>query len=193
MVKTNKLEEQLNELFVKNVPKLPDGGRKALVAWAPIVTLILGLLSLFTAWSLWHWARLADMVNNVVNGIAGNSNLCNGYYYPGYACGATLYSRFSVWLWLGVAFLAVNGILYLLAYPGLKSRQKQGWDYLYYALLLQVIYAVLSLFIPYNAGGHFIGSLIGAVIGFYLLFQIRGSYLGKQDRQTPTPTDHKDS
>jgi hypothetical protein len=167
--KMNELETKLDELFVRNAPKLPKGGKKALVAWMPIISLVVGLISLVSAWGLWHWAHAAD---SVVNG------LCNAYSVSG--CGNIVVSRFSVWLWLGVIFVATEGVLYLLAYPGLRDHKKEGWDYLYYGALLNIVYAVVSLFTDYDKIGHFLGALIGSAVGFYLLFQIRALYVAKK-------------
>jgi hypothetical protein len=167
--KPNGLETKLNDLFVKSAPKLPDGGKKALVQWAPILALIAGVLSLLAAWNLWHWAHVADQVVNYANAVCST--------YGGYACGASA-SRYSLWLWLGVLFLLVEGLLYLTAYSGLKSHKKEGWNYLFYALVLNVVYAVVSLFDSYNVVGNFVGTLIASAIGFYFLFQIRESYVG---------------
>lgn len=170
--KTNGLETKLNDIFVKNAPKLPDGGKKALVEWAPIISLVVGVLTLLSAWSLWHWARLASNASTYYIG-----QICSVYH-----CGTPPVSRFSVWLWLGVVSLAAEGLLYVFAYSGLKEYKKQGWDYLYYGALLNVAYAVVSLFASYDIVGHFVGALIGSAIGFYLLFQIRESYLGSKKK-----------
>ncbi len=175
---TNGLEDKLNELFVKNAPKLPDGGKKALVAWAPILSLIVGILTLLSAWSLWHWARATEGLVNYAN------TVCSAY--AGYSCGAPM-SRYSVWLWLGVLFLAAEGLLYVFAYSGLKDHKKPGWNYLYYGALLNVAYGVVSLFTSYDAAGHFVGALIGSAIGFYLLFQIRSVYLDGKKPVEPVP------
>jgi len=185
MAKTNRLEESLDDVFVKNAPGLPEGAHKTLVAWAPALTLIAAALSLVAAWGLWHWARtVADLANYA-------NSLCTTY--SGVLCGV-IPSPFTVWLWLGVAALIAEGVLYALAFTGLRNRTKRGWNYVYYALWLQVVYAVLALFIPYSKLSHFIGSLIVAVIGFYLLFQIRGTYPGaKHGRQAPMPTDRTDN
>jgi hypothetical protein len=191
MPKASGVKEKLDSLFVKDAPRIPQGGRKALTAWAPIATLVLGVLSLLAAWDLWHWARMADSVISTV------ASFCGDRRYSPFDlsdCPAPMDTRFSVWLWLGVAFLVARGVLYLLAYSGLKDRKRAGWNYLYYALWLQIVYAVLSLFVPYDAGSHFISSLIGAAIGFYLLFQIRSSYpANRPGRQKPGPADHKAS
>lgn len=179
--KINELESKLNELFVHNAPKLPDGGKKVLVKWAPVLSLLVGILILLSAWSLWHWARAADGVVNYANAV------CNAY--AAYGCSMPT-SHYSVWLWLSVLFLAAEGLLYVLAYSGLKAHKKQGWNYLYYGALLNVLYAVVSLFAGNDVASRFVGALIGSAVGFYFLFQIRGAYLGGKKPAAPaSPAD----
>jgi hypothetical protein len=180
---TDDLEQKLNEVFVKKAPALPEGGKKALVQWAPIISLIVGVLTLLSAWSLWHWAHNASDLVNYAN------SLCNAFGANS-SCDGVNASRFTLWLWLGVIFLLAEGVLYLLAYPGLRDRKKQGWNYLYYGALLNVAYAIVSLFTDYDKVGHFIGALIGSAVSFYILFQIRAAYAGvvtahKGSRQKP--------
>lgn len=169
------LEAKLEEVFVKNAPALPAGGKKWLVSAAPWIALIVGVLSLWSAYVLWHWAH-------AVNGLANFANeLCNTY--GGSGCNVAS-SRFSFWIWASIVVLAVEGVLYLLAYPGLKARSKSGWNYLYYGALVNIAYAVVSLFSDYRGGiGSFLGALIGSAIGFWLLFQIRSTY--KRTGATP--------
>lgn len=179
----NALEENLNDVFVKKAPGLPGALQNILVEWAPVISIIIGIISLFSAWTLWHWARAADKAIQYANQVCG--------VYGNYGCGIAT-SRFSVWLWLSVMFLAAEGLLYVFAYSGLKARKKQGWNYLYYGALLNVAYAVISLFTSYSALGHFISALIGSAIGFYVLFQIRNAYLGTSKRPaTPVESPKK--
>ena len=180
--KTNSLEAWLNELFVDSTPKLPDNAKKALTAWASIIAAAAGFLLLFSAWSLWHWATVAESVINYANSVCTT--------YSGYSCAIPV-SRFSIWLWLGVLFLTAEGLLCFFAYPHLKNRKKEGWNYLYYGALINVAYAAVSLFASYDVVGHFFGSIIGSVIGFYLLFQIREAYL-EPKRVAPTKPTSKD-
>lgn len=179
------LETKLNEVFVHNAPALPKGGKKMLVAWAPVVSVIVGILSLWSAWNLWHWAHVASSLNTYANAV------CNAYSVSG--CGGLVTSRYSIWLWLGVAVIAVEGILYLLAYSGLRDHKKVGWNYLFYGALVNVAYAIVSLFTGHNGASNFIGALIGSAIGFYLLFQIRESYLGKKPVSPGNPPKSSDS
>jgi len=178
------LETKLDKLFVKDAPKFPEGGKKALVQWAPLLSLVVGVLTLLGAWNLWHWAHVASRSLNYVQTLCGSYALSGG---PD--CNYLAPSRFSLWLWLGVVFLLAEGILYLAAYTGLRDHKKQGWNYLFYGALVNALYAVISLFTDYDKVGHFLGALVGSAIGFYLLFQIREYYLGKKPVAGP---DHKD-
>jgi hypothetical protein len=164
---------------VDKAPKLPAGGTKHLVEWAPWVSLIVGVLTLWAAWALWHWAHVANGLLNYAN------DLCNAYgSYSTNACSNISSDRLTFWVWLGIIFLVVEGLLYLLAFPGLRDRKRQGWQYLYYGALVNVVYAVVSLFTNYGVG-NFIGGLIGSAVGFWLLFQIRDMYGKAVSHDTP--------
>lgn len=179
--KLSTIETKLNEVFAEKAPKLPEGGKKFIVEWAPIISLVLGALSLIAAISLWNWAH-------AVNGAVDRLNtLCQAYGVTS-SCGNTSINRLSFWVWLSLAVILVEGVLYILAYSGLKARQKKGWDYLFYGALVSLAYAVLSLFASYGGFGNFLGSLIGAAIGFYFLFQIRSFYTGVQEAKRVAPT-----
>jgi hypothetical protein len=162
------LEKNLNDMS-KNLPALPAGGKKALVEWAPWLALIGGLASLWTAWALWQWAHTANELLNFAN------NLSTAY-------GGTTVdaSRMTFGIWLGVAVLALEGIIYLLAFPGLRDRKKAGWNMLYWGVLLNLAYGLVVMFTDYGTVGSFIGSLIGSAIGMYFLFQIRSAYTAER-------------
>ncbi len=168
---TDQLETKLNEIFVKNAPALPKGGKDFLVQYIPYLSLLGGIFSLWSAWNIWHWAHQANKYIDAVN-------------QWGAALGVdpVQTSRWSVMLWVSLAILALLGVIYILAYKPLKDRKKAGWNLLFYALLIGVAHGIVGIFIDnYGSGfGGFIGSLIGFAIGGYLLFQIRDAYLGKK-------------
>jgi len=161
------LESSLNDLFVKKAPPLPAGGKKFLVEYLPWINLILGLLSLYTVYVLWHWAHLANNLIDYANSLSA------AYGGPTVAT-----NRLSVGIWLGIAVLAVEALLYIAAFSRTRDRKKSGWNLLYYALLLNVVYGVVVLFTNYGSVGNLIGAIIGSGVGLYLLFQIRASYNG---------------
>ena len=168
MAAMQQLEARLDNVFDKNAPKLPANAKKTLVAWAPWVALVVGILTLWAAWALWSWANVANDLINYTNTLCAT--------YAGTGCdAAAAASRMNLWIWVGIAVLLAEGILYLLAFPGLRAHKRAGWNYLYWGALINVAYAVISLVAGYGIT-NFFGSLIGSAIGFWLLFQVRSSY-----------------
>lgn len=159
------LENSLNDLLVKKTPALPEGGKKALVTYLPWINLVLGVFSLLMAYWLWQWAHVASSLINYANSI-------NAIY--GGPVVTTSHLTFTVWLALAV--LVVEALLFIAAFPSTRDHKKSGWDLMFYAFLANIAYAVVTIFSSYG-GGHVISSLISAAIGLYLLFQIRASYV----------------
>src|SRR5690348_12207738 len=116
MAALDSLEKSLGDVY-KSAPALPADAKKNIVQWVPVINLILGLFSLWSAYELWHWARAVNAIANAVNSytqaLTGQSVVTNHY---------------SVGLWVGVVAIAVQGVIMLMAYAPLKDRQKRGWD-----------------------------------------------------------------
>jgi hypothetical protein len=165
------LESNLEDVFVKKAPALPSGGKKALVEYLPWINLILGLLSLYTAYVLWNWAHVANRFADYANSISAI-----------YGGSPVVTTRLTTMIWVGLAVLVLEALLYIAAFPALRARKKSGWNLLFYAMLVNVVYGVVMLFADYGGVGTLIGSLIGSAVGLYLLFQIRGSYSGAATR-----------
>lgn len=70
--------------------------------------------------------------------------------------------------YIGIALGIVTLVMYLMAFSPLKARKRAGWNLLYYALLISLISNLVQLSI--------LGFIIGGVIGFWVLFQIREKY-----------------
>ena len=169
MAALDQLEKSLEGVFVKSAPKLPEKGKEALASWLPWINLILGLLTLWAAWGLWHWAHLANSLINNLNALG-----------QAYGVNVAGVHRLSASVWLGIIVLVVEAVLYIMAFPATKARQKRGWNLMFYALLVNLVYGIVVIFTDYGGVGNFIGYLIGTVIGLWLLFQIRGKYLGSR-------------
>lgn len=159
------LEKSLNEVFVKKAPALPEGGKKFIVTVIPWVCLIVGLLSLWSILTLWHWAHLTNGYADQLNQLYGTNVAVH---------------NLDAWVWLGMAVLAIEAVLYLLAFSPTRKLQKHGWDLLFYALLVNLVYGFVSIFASYGGFASFIGYAIGTAIGLWLLFQVRAKYLGKK-------------
>ena len=169
MSQLEQLETKLNDIFGKEAPALPEGGKKFLVDVAPWITLFGGVVSFLAGLSLWRSAHAVDSLTDYAN------RLCATYALD--TCGSI--RHLSFWVYLSVASLVIMGVLYILAFPKLRARSKQGWNLLFYIALLDIVLAVFRLFDGYGGVGNFIGMIIGSAISFYLLFQVRSYYLGK--------------
>jgi len=62
----------------------------------------------------------------------------------------------------------VQGAVMVLAFSPLKSRKVSGWNLWFWAEVLSVVSSVVSF--------NLVGAVISALIGFYLLFQVRSYY-----------------
>jgi hypothetical protein len=140
-----------------------------IVEWLPWINLILGVLSLWGVYALYQWAHLTNSVVNQLNTLS--------QIYGGTPAVAT---RWSIGIWLTLIVLAIEAVLYIVAFPATRARKKSGWDLLFYALLVNVVYGVVSAFTNYGGVGSLVSSLIGSVVGLWLLFQIRDAYLDKK-------------
>lgn len=81
---------------------------------------------------------------------------------------AMMYGAKGAGLWqVAVIGGLISSIMSVLAFPGLKAQKVQGWTLLFWAEVVSVISTVLGM----NVGG-----IIGALIGFYILFQIKARY-----------------
>ena len=132
----------------------------------PIVALIFGILQLIAVYELWHWGHRINQVANLVSSLSQ------------YTGGVNLAVHLNVFYWLSLIVLAIDGVILLLAYPGLKAHQKSGWNLLFYASLLNLVYGVLSAFNNYGGAGSLALQVIVSAIVLYFLFQIRDQYRG---------------
>jgi len=72
-------------------------------------------------------------------------------------------------LWYAsLALMTVAVVLDVMALPGLFARTMQGWRYVFYAQIVSIISSLLQ----YNL----VGAIIGGLIGFYVLFQVKSMY-----------------
>ncbi len=171
---------RLNNIFVRDVPTLPDAARLAIAAWLPMFTLILAPLAFLQAWGVWHWAQ-AERVDTL-------HGVCNAYSVSG--CGnAAAIEQFSWWLWGGIGISCLQGLAYLLAYRGLARRRRGGWRWMYLAALLNPLFVIDSALSGFGSiiTLRFWSGIAGALIAFYLLFQIRELYPTKRQLAATAP------
>jgi hypothetical protein len=81
-------------------------------------------------------------------------------------------SGFFVITWiLAAVLLLVAGVLEFLAFAPLKARKVKGWNFMFYALLLNALGSVVRLSIS-----EVVMAVITFLIGYYFLYQIKSYY-----------------
>ncbi len=158
------IENKLGDLY-KGAPAMPDSSKESLANAWPWIALVFGVLQLLAAWFVWGVIASVEKLYTA-------TNIYTAYTGVNYG----LSSMDKLFIYLGAVMLVVDGVILLMAYGPLKNRARRGWDLIFLAALLNLAYAVVSLFIQDRGVGSFIGSLIGSAIGFYLLFQVRDKF-----------------
>lgn len=164
----HKAEKALEPVF-KGLPALPKETKKGLASIMTWLALAFGILQLLAAWWLYDWAKTADSYVDAANSFLR-------------AYGAdTINSGLTFWVWVAIAFLVIDAIILLVAFPKLKNRLRGGWDLLFLGALVNLLYGVASLFIDGRGGiGSLVWTIVASGIGFYLLFQVREFFGGKE-------------
>jgi heme/copper-type cytochrome/quinol oxidase subunit 4 len=164
----NSLEKSLYSLLVTKAPfQIPTNGRKAMAKYLPYIALVVGILSLLGALTLYNAAMLLTAVT-------------------GYAATYGVAQNVATMAWIGILLLVVEAFIYFMAFPKLKKGEKSGWNLLFVGALLNIVYAVVTLVIGMDVMG-LIWNLLSSVIGLYLLFQVHDEYLSKKAGASATP------
>ena len=158
----------LEKLNKKAPFQLPPKVRKPLADYLWALALVGGVLQLLGAYGLWEAGHRYDKLVDYANTISS--------YYGGPSVAP---DHIGLFYYLSLISMAVVGVMLLLAAPNLKNMKKDGWNMLFYVTIVEVVASVFLLLTSYYGGfGDFIGGLIGAAVGAYLLFQVRDHFLG---------------
>jgi uncharacterized membrane protein len=174
----DKLESTLDESLNKKAPfSLPKNGRKALADSMWVIALVIGVLQLLSTYWLWGAGHRVDRLVDYANSLS-----------VAYGGPAVVANHLGLFYYLSLLAMAAVAVFLLFATPGLKAMKKSGWNFLFYALVIQVAVAIARLFSSVNGGlGDFVGALIGAVIGAYFLFQVRDYFVNAKAAEQPKP------
>lgn len=143
---TSDLVGMLEKWFAK-APNLPTNIREVLVKIAPIIAIIFGVLGLIGSLAgLGLLTFLSPFM--AMQGAYGVSTYSGGFL--------------TALIWL------ISSVLMLAAFPGLKNRSIKGWNMLFWSEAVSLLSSLIAL--------NIISAIIGALIGFYILFQIKSYY-----------------
>jgi hypothetical protein len=82
--------------------------------------------------------------------------------------GAAAGIGFGIGYYASIATAIAQIVMYFLAYTLLIAKKKEGWNLMVYSNILSVVVGVFT--------ATLIGSLLGAAIGLYVLFQVKYYY-----------------
>lgn len=160
------LEKQLVETN-KGLPKLPAGLTKWLADYGWLLTLISVVLGALSLLALIPAALLAFGLSTAV-GV--------GYGLSGYGY-SPLVSSFA---WLSILLSLVNLILIIvieaMAISPLKAKKHRGWQLVFIASLISLIFSVASNLVTMQLSSLVVG-LVAYALGLYVLFQLRPHFL----------------
>jgi hypothetical protein len=142
------LEDTLDLYFGQKAPAMPPNVKELFVRFAPWVTLVLLLITLPAVLIALGLGALAAPLAFLVG--------------PGYGV------SYGVTYTVAMLILGISVVLEAMSLPGLFKRTRQGWQLAYYAVLVNVVGSLI--------GFNFVSALISAVVGFYILFQVRPLY-----------------
>jgi hypothetical protein len=168
MESLHKLELRFDEVFDRKAPyQLPPNARKSLAGAMWVLALIFGVLQLWAAWGFWHLGHVTNQFVDYANSLSA-----------AYGTGETV-QRLGFFFYVSLLVLAFDAVLLLMAVPGLKAMKKQGWNFLYYSLLVNLLYGVVRAFSDVGGGiSQVLWSLVASGIGAFFLFQIRSYFMG---------------
>jgi hypothetical protein len=138
------LEETLDLYLGKKAPPLPENIKETIVKISPWVTLVVLIISLPAILAVFGIGALLTPLS-FMGGLNG------GFSY-------------MLSMLVSVVTLVLEGI----AIPGLMKRTKQGWNLVYYSVLIGLVANIISM----NVGGI----LIGTLVPLYFLFQVKSYY-----------------
>lgn len=144
-----KLEVTLEEYLVKKAPAIPKEWKEVIVKFGPYLAIIGVVMGVPGVLALLGAGTVLAPLGLVGGMMAGRPFLGFGYL-------------------VSVVFLGVMVVLEALAIPGLFSRSKKAWTFLYWSALVGIVQNIVT----FNIGGI----VIGGLISMYFLFQVKEYY-----------------
>jgi hypothetical protein len=143
------LEETLETYMVKKTPfSIPKNWKELIVQFVPYLTILRIIVSVPAVFA--------------VLGLGALVSPFTAFLGPRYA------PSYSFNYVLSMVALAVVIVLAAMAVPGLFKREEKAWRFLFYASLVNVVSGFL--------GGDWVGMIIGILLSWYVLFQVKEYY-----------------
>ncbi len=148
---TDQLEATLDEYMIKKAPfQIPLGGKEFIAKVSPYLIIIGAVMFIPAVLALLG-----------IGAVLSPFAMMGGY---GMAGGYGMMGGWGISIFAGI----ISMVLELMALPGLFKRTKAAWRLVCYATIVSLIGSILSF--------NIVGGIIGAVIGWYILFQVKEIY-----------------
>ena len=125
-----KIEDSLAKLF-KDMPHLPENGRKWLTDYAWLLSLIGGVFGIISGFLL-------------LTGVLFVSAVTTTYDVYGTIYSTAPVRHYLALAWIALAVLIAYSIMLLMASSKLKLKQRAGWNLLFYGSLFYLGYDIFN-------------------------------------------------
>ncbi len=136
------------EQWFSKFPALPKNATEILVKIMPYIALIFGILGIV--------------------GAVGGLGILTATSPLAFMGGKESVSAYGTGFIASLFYLGAS-VLLLAAYPGIKAKKMQGWKLLFWSETVSLVGGVVGL-------TSLLSVVVGALIGFYILFQIKSYY-----------------
>lgn len=140
----NQVDTFLTDIFVRKFPAIPANIKELIVKYGPYATLVFLIISL-------PGLLLLLGLSTALSPVSYYANIQTGFHFS-----------------LAALVLVVSLVLEGLSIPGLLKRQRAGWNYAYYAALINALYELVNL--------NLLSFILSVAISFWILFQIKEYY-----------------
>ena len=157
--------------WLKDAPHLPQGIRRWLsknIWWLVVIGVVAGVFSLLTIFDL------TSSLEDTMSLVAGSS------------VSATLADTFSLASITTIIMIMLVTSIEALASMPLKALRKRGWDLLFLASLVSLLLGIISALL-YSDINALLRTLVAAMLGFYILFEIISYFQPDLDQKANTP------
>jgi hypothetical protein len=150
----------------KDLPHLPKKWIETIVKVLPYLALIGGIFSIISA------LQNIFIFNRTQSWIMQWAQISRTYYY------------------VSGVFIALMGVLYLMAFKPLKNKEYEGWLLIFLSAILSLAQSLVML--VFGWGGIF-GLLVSTAISFYLVYEIRSEFIKIEKKKTSSSKKTKKS
>lgn len=165
----SKLERTIGSALA-SAPHLPAEWRRWLgnnVWWIVIVGVVACGLAILST------------IGVLLGGAAFIGGLSMYGYVPAIAVSSAALAWGVVQALVTIAFLLLQGVIFLAAIQPLKAKQRKGWELLFILLIVSGASSIVSAIMTLSATGFISGIFFGAIgfaVGAYLTFEIKAEF-----------------